>query len=328
MLLGGGAWQRRRQQAAARQRHLRPTSSSSSCTRSSSQVRQSMRRCQRRPRCLGCCGSGTMARWRRASSPSLCRRVPSRRLPAGYAACPAAEGVHSCPSIPDVPPHLQYALMPLCFYVQVDQQGSVRSHQRPPSSCCLFSPVPPVWAGHTRAPAAGNEAGRGRGCVAAALRSASCQCLAAPPVPLPPVLQFFRQASPYIEGHRGRTFVLAIPGEVRRCGPPRLCLVVRDPPRWRRRAPRQTCPGTCCFVLLTPPSSLRAPAPKLHAGAGASWREGCLVSGRAASDLVFGRAGPAVVPCRAGRGPEGHPARAAGGRCAAARCAAWAKKRR
>ena len=30
-------------------------------------------------------------------------------------------------------------------------------------------------------------------------------------------VQFFRQASPYIEGHRGRTFVLAIPGEVR-CG--------------------------------------------------------------------------------------------------------------
>jgi amino-acid N-acetyltransferase len=29
-------------------------------------------------------------------------------------------------------------------------------------------------------------------------------------------VQFFRQASPYIEGHRGRTFVLAIPGEVRR----------------------------------------------------------------------------------------------------------------
>lgn len=27
-------------------------------------------------------------------------------------------------------------------------------------------------------------------------------------------MQFFRQASPYIEGHRGRTFVLAIPGEV------------------------------------------------------------------------------------------------------------------
>ena len=34
-------------------------------------------------------------------------------------------------------------------------------------------------------------------------------------------VQFFRQASPYIEGHRGRTFVLAIPGEVR-CG----CLCV------------------------------------------------------------------------------------------------------
>jgi hypothetical protein len=28
-------------------------------------------------------------------------------------------------------------------------------------------------------------------------------------------VQFFRQASPYIEGHRGRTFVLIIPGEVR-----------------------------------------------------------------------------------------------------------------
>lgn len=27
-------------------------------------------------------------------------------------------------------------------------------------------------------------------------------------------VQFFRQASPYIAGHRGRTFVLAIPGEV------------------------------------------------------------------------------------------------------------------
>lgn len=34
-------------------------------------------------------------------------------------------------------------------------------------------------------------------------------------------VQFFRQASPYIEGHRGRTFVLAIPGEV---GPPLLLL--------------------------------------------------------------------------------------------------------
>ncbi|KAL4423548.1 hypothetical protein ABPG77_006571 [Micractinium sp. CCAP 211/92] len=30
----------------------------------------------------------------------------------------------------------------------------------------------------------------------------------------PLFVQFFRQASPYIEGHRGRTFVLAIPGEV------------------------------------------------------------------------------------------------------------------
>lgn len=28
-------------------------------------------------------------------------------------------------------------------------------------------------------------------------------------------VQFFRQASPYIEGHRGRTFVIVIPGEVR-----------------------------------------------------------------------------------------------------------------
>ena len=27
-------------------------------------------------------------------------------------------------------------------------------------------------------------------------------------------VQFFRQASPYIEGHRGRTFVVVIPGEV------------------------------------------------------------------------------------------------------------------
>ena len=27
-------------------------------------------------------------------------------------------------------------------------------------------------------------------------------------------VKFFRQASPYIEGHRGRTFVIAIPGEV------------------------------------------------------------------------------------------------------------------
>jgi hypothetical protein len=29
-------------------------------------------------------------------------------------------------------------------------------------------------------------------------------------------VQFFRQASPYIEGHRGRTFVIVIPGEVSR----------------------------------------------------------------------------------------------------------------
>lgn len=36
-------------------------------------------------------------------------------------------------------------------------------------------------------------------------------------------IKFFRQASPYIEGHRGRTFVLAIPGEVssRRCCQPK-----------------------------------------------------------------------------------------------------------
>lgn len=27
-------------------------------------------------------------------------------------------------------------------------------------------------------------------------------------------VQFFRQASPYIEGHRGRTFVVVMPGEV------------------------------------------------------------------------------------------------------------------
>jgi len=30
-------------------------------------------------------------------------------------------------------------------------------------------------------------------------------------------VQFFRQASPYIEGHRGRTFVVVIPGEVKLC---------------------------------------------------------------------------------------------------------------
>lgn len=27
-------------------------------------------------------------------------------------------------------------------------------------------------------------------------------------------VQFFRQASPYIEGHRGRTFVIVVPGDV------------------------------------------------------------------------------------------------------------------
>ena len=32
-----------------------------------------------------------------------------------------------------------------------------------------------------------------------------------------PFVQFFRQASPYIEGHRGRTFVICCPGEVTRC---------------------------------------------------------------------------------------------------------------
>jgi acetylglutamate kinase len=32
-------------------------------------------------------------------------------------------------------------------------------------------------------------------------------------------VQFFRQASPYIEGHRGRTFVVAVPGEVVDCKP-------------------------------------------------------------------------------------------------------------
>ena len=31
-----------------------------------------------------------------------------------------------------------------------------------------------------------------------------------------PFVQFFRQASPYIEGHRGRTFVICCPGEVTR----------------------------------------------------------------------------------------------------------------
>lgn len=35
-------------------------------------------------------------------------------------------------------------------------------------------------------------------------------------------VQFFRQASPYIEGHRGRTFVISIPGEVRECVEPSL----------------------------------------------------------------------------------------------------------
>jgi hypothetical protein len=33
-------------------------------------------------------------------------------------------------------------------------------------------------------------------------------------------VQFFRQASPYIEGHRGRTFVVVIPGEVSCCNMP------------------------------------------------------------------------------------------------------------
>ena len=31
-------------------------------------------------------------------------------------------------------------------------------------------------------------------------------------------VQFFRQASPYIEGHRGRTFVIVVPGNVSRRG--------------------------------------------------------------------------------------------------------------
>ena len=30
-------------------------------------------------------------------------------------------------------------------------------------------------------------------------------------------VQFFRMASPYIEGHRGNTFVVLLPGEVRLC---------------------------------------------------------------------------------------------------------------
>lgn len=32
-------------------------------------------------------------------------------------------------------------------------------------------------------------------------------------------VRFFRQASPYIEGHREKTFVIVIPGEVRPCCP-------------------------------------------------------------------------------------------------------------
>ena len=36
------------------------------------------------------------------------------------------------------------------------------------------------------------------------------------PDELGPFVQFFRQASPYIEGHRGRTFVICCPGEVTR----------------------------------------------------------------------------------------------------------------
>ena len=52
-----------------------------------------------------------------------------------------------------------------------------------------------------------------------------------------PFVQFFRQASPYIEGHRGRTFVICCPGEVMRsrtvvfcfCVTSSCCLGSQDP---------------------------------------------------------------------------------------------------
>ncbi len=34
------------------------------------------------------------------------------------------------------------------------------------------------------------------------------------PQDYPKIVQFFRQASPYIAGHRGRTFVIVVPGNV------------------------------------------------------------------------------------------------------------------
>lgn len=37
-----------------------------------------------------------------------------------------------------------------------------------------------------------------------------------PKTDFPKFVRFFRQASPYIEGHRGRTFVIVVPGEVGR----------------------------------------------------------------------------------------------------------------
>lgn len=92
-------------------------------------------------------------------------------------------------------------------------------------------------------------------------------------------VQFFRQASPYIEGHRGRTFVLAIPGEVRCCVCATVCAGSRGSP-WQHHC-------CCCRTYAIPQHRASVPAdnllPNRHAGCAPA-------AGRAVARVMHGQA--------------------------------------
>lgn len=120
-------------------------------------------------------------------------------------------------------------------------------------------------------------------------------------------VQFFRQASPYIEGHRGRTFVLAIPGEV-------------------RPAPSSLSVTRCIRCQRARHSPGRSMAQPLQASTACMLRQPpCCTS----SSLYDRRSTPLPPPgpfhtLRAGGRPKGRAALAAGRRGAAAR---WEERR-
>jgi hypothetical protein len=96
-------------------------------------------------------------------------------------------------------------------------------------------------------------------------------------------VQFFRQASPYIEGHRARLFVIVIPGEVggwpQERGAISLAAGCRGPPLTPPGLAGAAAPKLGAWALLGP--GVRAPAAG-PGGRAAAWRAGAQGAGAAA----------------------------------------------